>query len=281
MLLAIASGLSRSRSATARHETNGEASAVLGPDPAGKSPELTGSSGGLHACPPRSWCSRSCGSLTAVHPRTSPGGGGDRHRPAGVRHRRPDREDGRRWPRASDLGGGAKIGVRPVRAMPRLLSMSRSSASPPDPRGGHMLLVGTNYLGWHAPYDLAITWRSPPTTRRGRRGRARLAAEAAASALVGLDRPVVVYRRCRTCCRSGTRRRLRTHRPPTRPERGLSELADAPGRAAGWAAAFLGLHSWVRLSHEIVVRRHRTPSCADHPTPRSKDTTQWTSRSPT
>ena len=33
--------------------------------------------------------------------------------------------------------------------------------------GGHILLVGLDDLGWHAPYDLVHHLEEPPMTRRG------------------------------------------------------------------------------------------------------------------
>jgi len=48
-----------------------------------------------------------------------------------------------------------KIGVGLVRAMPKLLSViSVVGIAAMIWVGGHILLVGTNDLGWHAPYDL-------------------------------------------------------------------------------------------------------------------------------
>jgi predicted DNA repair protein MutK len=54
-----------------------------------------------------------------------------------------------------DSATAQKIGVGLVRAMPRLLSViSVVGIAAMIWVGGHILLVGTDDLGWHAPYDL-------------------------------------------------------------------------------------------------------------------------------
>ena len=89
--------------------------------------------------------------------------------------------------------------------------------------GGHILLVGTNDLGWHAPYDLVhhleVAAHDSVEVVGAVLG---WLVNTAASALVGLLVGAVVVTRGAAAAVRAQEASLRTRRPPTSPERDLS-----------------------------------------------------------